>query len=860
MANRLIGRDSELKELQKYYKKILKNNISQIILISGISNEENNALLKTFIENKKNIVLFDCLTQNINNSILDIYERPIDANNPLIWYINNAYILEENDFDTIANFAKSYKLIILLNVKSKDLDSIKLNVDKEKVELNKIILTTNNIEEEADKLIAEYHQIKEKYEIEDEYKESILIKALGCYQNLLKSSIDQLSISRKEAETIYLLGDFYEENRNFPKANKFLSDALSKFKKLKDDFYIGLSYFKLGESTDFIDEIQKEIKFKNYIKALKYLTPEKYLSNRIEVLFRIQHVCLILGNDNKKYLKEIINLTKNNPKEYFKDLFNACNDIYNSYLRSDDYDKAIAILGYMKKFVPIYGSSYEKSKLLQYESDYYAFKFDFEQADKIRLDYINYRKQEIEEEKDSDKIKEQEYNQRLGYLYQFESEYYINHNNYWVAIQYINLSIEHFKKSGYVTFIMSVMKSKKDLLIKTCHYELALQALNEYVRIFEESNGNKKYSLIEDDMLNTNHKIDIEYAEIYYKLGDYQKSLFYYKKYYEEFIKKDDYGYYESFYEQYANCLEKSNYLNYKEIASYYIKASEYNGEQESYWEELDDLKKATVIYYKNNDKYNADLTMKKLREKAGFNCKKYADTTHIEEVGEAEYLAGNYEKCIDSFMEIMQTCLNEDICSRNFISDVYNLLGKCLLSDKSKYDIELTYHGKTQKIYEFAIDYLKESIKLYEKHGDTLYYEYAIVPLFRLYLYKNINCEEIFNITNEYIQANLEYKKYSFASYYLSLMYIYQARYYYFYKKDNKRADFAFKKTLQCIKNIERKNLKSIRYAEVCNYLFDINKVDEAMKYSFCIIDKEHMAEDLQDKLKQQYKLMKFE
>ncbi len=409
------------------------------------------------------------------------------------------------------------------------------------------------------------------------------------YSQSLENKIDSIDVllsQKQDEKTNYILTfekiELLIDNKNLSEAKKLCNSILDKLSPKKDPNLTAKSYYFIG--LIYKDENKYDLALNNFYEALSL--EEQITENRIivDIYFEIGYVYMLIGNLEKA----ILFLKKSN--EDLEDLGNevekakTINNIGYMYEVSGKYDLALKYyreaLAVFEKFedkqsvsfvLNNIGALFREIENYEMAIDYYtkALKIKKELKDTASMSttYNNfgvvYQKQEkydkaiefynkaLEISKNNNDIKsiarttnnigkvyesQQKYEQALElYFKSLKLKDSIN-DNHGKILSYLNIGKVYKKTHDYNKSIEYLTQGLK--LADSLSYVKELSAIyKEISEVYEMSNNlelalkfHKKYSIINDTILNKEKQKNINELEISYQTSEKEKQLIYLKK------------------------------------------------------------------------------------------------------------------------------------------------------------------------------------------------------------------------------------------------------------------------------------------------------------------------------------------
>ncbi|GFP74189.1 hypothetical protein bsdtw1_00234 [Clostridium fungisolvens] len=282
-------------------------------------------------------------------------------------------------------------------------------------------------------------------------------------------------------------GDKYFAEKEYTKAFMSLSNALGKYKELKDDKDQVVIYNSMGTCKTRMNEYEEAIFY--YKQAISYALQE---------------------NDDTTFLKAMNNLSLSyyHTKQYDKCINTIDENILNSN-KGSEINRGIIIQAMVTKAVSLYDLGRKEEAVKEYFSI-------------------------IEEIKDEDE-------ELLSVLYNNISKYYLETNDFQQGLKYvteaqrlkskvskhtlpntINTKGQVFFKQGFYDESIMLFELAIDIAEEYKKFDMLLENYKDLVKVYESTNDLDKVKIAMESFLNTLEQYDIEMGKSYalYKLAE----------------------------------------------------------------------------------------------------------------------------------------------------------------------------------------------------------------------------------------------------------------------------------------------------------------------------------------------------
>lgn len=239
-------------------------------------------------------------------------------------YFNQAKNLVNSVKDPILKMDLYYSISLYCLVNHQNLEGlehaskglkISINLNEKKHELHFLIMTAE--------LYGGLHKIEDSYKF---YQESL--KLNKTFNDLLK-----------EGQLNYEIGNLYNDNLDFVKANIYFDKALKIFREIKNKEY---EFATLREKATALHAQQYYAEaLEGYLKTMNYYEKSNDIESACALYNDIGNLYSDIDNDDKAlfYYKKAMEIAK---KEQYKDLVGIiANNLGTCYLISNEYDKAL---------------------------------------------------------------------------------------------------------------------------------------------------------------------------------------------------------------------------------------------------------------------------------------------------------------------------------------------------------------------------------------------------------------------------------------------------------------------------------------------------------------------------------------
>ncbi|GFZ33980.1 hypothetical protein CSC2_45060 [Clostridium zeae] len=309
----------------------------------------------------------------------------------------------------------------------------------------------------------------------------------------------QFKLDDISARIYKLDGDKYIEEKEYTKAFMSLSNALGKYKELKDDKSQVVIYNSIGSCKAKVNEYEEAIFY--YKQAISYASQE---------------------NDDTTLLK-------------------AMNNLSLSYYHTKQYDKCIKTIDDNILTNPKY-NEINRGIIIQARVTKAVSLYDLGRKEEAVKEYFNIS----EEIKDEDEV-------LLAVLYNNISRYYLEVNDFQQGLKYvteaqrlkskvskqtlpntINTKGQVFFKQGFCDESIMLFELAIDLAEEYKQFDMLLENYKDLVKVYEAINDLDKIKHAMENFLNTLEQYDIEkgksyalykLAEVSVKQGDSSKSI-----------------------------------------------------------------------------------------------------------------------------------------------------------------------------------------------------------------------------------------------------------------------------------------------------------------------------------------------
>lgn len=874
-----VGRDTEMAALLDVYYDICDNQTKRIVTISGKEGIGKDAFVKTFLKRD--------LSDSVKPCYINLQDNPGQAE------------YAEQCIKALSDSVSQYNLLIIVlsdgaNIACPDAVSIELkplmlaevamwifkalpDAELPKDFANRVFAISKGIPAEVLAILQDQSRWDETPEPDSEpeqipadikarideadslYEQGIAAeddpksekdpkeffeKALDIYQSLnLAKDADIRNNLECQADCYIKLGEYEEDVE--PQDNKLFAKAEQIFKDVDDKPSLGKLYVEMAARTSSKKHIADYSE-----KAMTLINPDDNTEDYLDMLSR--YTMSLVSDHKKKALKllyQMEEISGRDPEKYYKWLVESKMRIMeaNAFGKKKDIAMLLDINAEIKRLNLKYGSARDFSQTLAREAELHRSVGEKDTARKLAQESIQVK---IDANLDPSEI---------GISY-FTFCSFFEDNDHKGKIRYMKEAVKWVSKSksmsGLLTMVYATLSYEYE---RCCQYSKALECLDKSYEWSKKGNAKKAYidaATKRVRMANEHYDYIRHKAFLLMDQGIYDQALEFLMEEYNDYSEEDRYADFAGLCKKISNCIVKMD-GNLLEAAGFLEQAARaFINDHPCYREEqITCLQKAGLIYFDNGNKQAYNRIIQEIKDAMG-TPKETDDFTYHHYLGMLYYSVKDVPACIDSYLGNLSVNLESDLCSRQFMSDTFNKLGECLLSDEHTRQQTITYNGKTQKVWQFAMEYLEQSTKLYETHLDDFFYLPAIKSMYTFY-----NEDAQYEKALEWIERGITLyagKRDGDYDTYYTLVQLYLAKSYALLTIDPIEAEKFYDKALRYTGKIHKSsNLKAASYAQVCDYFFRIGNVKRAMNFAGKIGSMAFLCPGLEEKIRKQWEQM---